>query len=69
MEKNVKWRPEVGQSYYFITFDPLDFEFQCDEEVFGVEDGDEFDMPIFSSSQECLEMCTYLNGLLKNPTV
>lgn len=66
MKRKSKWTPNVGQSYYFITFDSDEFEFQCDEDVLGVEDGTEFDMPIFSSAQECLEMCTYLNGLIIN---
>lgn len=66
MKRNVKWIPEVGQSYYFITFDSDILEFQCDEEILGVEDGREFDMPIFSSDEECMEMCSYLNEILKN---
>lgn len=66
MKQNVKWIPEVGQSYYFITFDSDVLEFQCDEEILGPEDGSEFDMPIFSSAEECVGMCSYLNELLKN---
>ena len=66
MKRNVKWIPEVGQSYYFITFDSDILEFQCDEEILGVEDGREFDMPIFSSAEECMGMCSYLNEILKN---
>lgn len=66
MKRNVKWIPEVGQSYYFITFDSDVLEFQCDEEILGPEDGSEFDMPIFSSVEECVGMCSYLNELLKN---
>ena len=66
MKRNVKWIPEVGQSYYFITFDSDILEYQCDEEILGVEDGSEFDMPIFSSAEECVRMCSYLNELLKN---
>ena len=66
MKRNVKWIPEVGQSYYFITFDSDILEFQCDEEILGVEDGREFDMPIFSSAEECMGMCSYLNEIFKN---
>lgn len=66
MKQNVKWKPEVGQSYYFITFDSDVLEFQCDEEILGPEDGSEFDMPIFSSAEECMGMCSCLNELLKN---
>lgn len=64
MGKEKKWKPVVGQNYYFITFDEETRQFQCDEEVLESCDNNEFDMPIFSSEEECLGMCSYLNGLM-----
>ena len=65
MKRKQKWIPRVGRSYFFITFDPDEIEFQCDEEVYELEDSDEFDMPIFSSASECLSMCEYLNRIIE----
>ena len=64
MEKKKEWRPKVGQNYYFITFDSDEHEFQCDEEVLESCDSDRFDMSVFPSSEECLSMCFYLNGIM-----
>ena len=64
MGKEKKWKPVVGQNYYFITFDEETRQFQCDEEVLESCDNNEFDMPIFSSEEEGLGICSYLNGLM-----
>ena len=64
MGKKKAWRPKVGQNYYFITFDSETSEFQCDEEVLESCDNDKFDMPVFPTAEECLAMCSYLNGIM-----
>lgn len=65
MKKIFNWKPKIGQSYFFVTFDPDTLEFQCDEEIHEIIDNNKFDMPIFPSSEECIEICSYLNGLIE----
>lgn len=65
----LKWKPSVGQHFYYVEYDNESFAFIANAYTYAFEDQIERDKVIakgwcFKTSKECQEFCNRLNGAI-----
>ena len=63
--KGKKWKPRVGETWWFVVFDEGCFTFEPCSEIQEADDSHIYEMPIFKTQEQCKAFCYKLNEAIR----